>query len=30
MQTAIENRNVQTEANYNRALRTATYNNGRK
>jgi hypothetical protein len=29
-QTAIENRNVQNEANYNRALRTATYNNGRK
>jgi hypothetical protein len=30
MQIAIENRNVQNEANYNRALRTATYNNGRK
>ena len=29
-QTAIENRNVANEANYNRTLRTATYNNGRK
>lgn len=30
MQVVLENRNVQNEANYNRALRTATYNNGRK
>lgn len=30
LQTSIENRNVQNEANYNRTLRTATYNNGRK
>jgi hypothetical protein len=30
VQRAIENRNVQNEAEYNRILRTATYNGGRK
>jgi len=30
IQRAIENRNVQNEAEYNRILRTATYNGGRK
>lgn len=30
VQRAIENRNVANEAEYNRVLRTATYNNGRK
>lgn len=29
-QRALENRNVQNEVQYNRQLRTATYNNGRK
>jgi hypothetical protein len=30
VQRAVENRNVQNEVEYNRTLRTATYNNGRK
>lgn len=30
IERALENRNVQNEVEYNRVLRTATYNNGRK